>query len=182
MRPARWLALAALLSATVPTAAQAQRAGVALGDPGAPPPAAYVPPPPGYGVSVDAERPPARPRPRRGGYMPTWPLLVPGLAAFVVTYGSSATAGAVLLSDGITEEGTWLLVPIVGPLVLAGQVSDPGGVAMFVALGVAQAAGIALIIAGLALNRRAGQGDDDEASLAPWVSPEGGGAVVRLRM
>lgn len=173
MTQARLLALVAAL--LLPATARAQPVSVELDDP-AGPPSVQVPTPPGYGVAVDAERPTAqRPR-RRGGYMPTWPILVPGLAAFVVTYGSSAVAGAVLIADGITEEGAWLLTPIVGPLVLSADLADPGDVALFVALGVAQAAGIALIIAGLALNSRAGT---DEVALVPLVSPSIAGLAAR---
>ena len=151
--------------------AGAQELGAALGDPAASPAAQALVVPSGYGAPTLGSSAPAPRRARgRGGYMPTWPLLVPGLVAFVTTYGSAASAGAILLAGGVTEAGAWLLAPIVGPLVMAEQMRSPEDVALFIALGVAQAAGLALAIAGLAINRRAST-DGPAVSLTPLVAP-----------
>ncbi len=177
MTLARVALIAALLA---PAAAEAQSAGAALADPttGAPAPG-VVPPPPSYGVTIAPAAAPAVPPPRRraGGYMPTWPLLVPGLAAFVVSYGTAAFAGAIVLSGGPSDQAGWLFAPIVGPFVLAADASGPDDVALFIALGVAEAAGIALMIAGLAINRRAGP-SEDAVSVVPLLGPDLAGVAA----
>lgn len=160
--------------------ASAQELGSALGDPAASPAAPSLVVPSGYGApgpGLDAA--PRRARPR-GGYMPTWPILVPGLVAFLTTYGSSAAAGAILLAGGVTDSGAWLLAPVVGPLVMAEQMHSPEDVALFIALGVAQAAGLAVMIAGLAINRRASS-DAPAVSLTPLVAPELAGLAASGR-
>lgn len=179
------VALIAVLLA--PATARAQSAGAALADPTTGAPAlGVVPPPPGYGVTIapataptDAPGVPA-PRARAGGYMPTWPLLVPGLAAFVVSYGTAAFAGAIVLSGGPSDQAGWLFAPIVGPFVLAADATGPDDVALFIALGVAEAAGIALMIAGLAINRRAAP-SEDAVSFVPILGPELAGLSARGR-
>jgi len=105
--------------------------------------------------------------------MPQWPILVPGLAAFVNTYGGAVLAGAE------TGEG-WLYVPILGPLVLAGNTGSGGAQAVFALTSIFQAAGLACIIIGLAINRHAAP-DEPQARIAPVVVPGGGGLSVAGR-
>ena len=162
----------------------------------APPPAqpatvVVVPAPPGaYGGIVAAPATPlasplamrdSRAASRRGGYMPSWELLAPGLGAFVSTYGGALYAAMTIdLSFGGTDDVTgWLYAPVIGPFVLAAN-SDPEGAALFTVLGVVQGAGLGFLIAGLAINRRAGQ-DDAALSIAPMLAPGEAGLVAAGR-
>jgi len=179
----------------LPATAAAQTASDALGDPtGAqapvttPPPstpsgAEVVPPPPSYGgtaVTVQPTRQQLRARRRaarraraRDGYSPTWALLIPGLAAFFAPYISGVLAAMAVLSSGSSSEAEWLFAPVVGPFVLAGEATFEEDIALFAIMGVAEAVGLGLIIAGLAINRYGGGDEDarDDVSVVPLLGP-----------
>lgn len=166
------------------TAAQAPQAQIIVVP--AAPSEAPPPPPPAYApldrpigsMQVDAAPAPER----RGGYMPTWALLIPGVAAFASTYLPAVLAGLELdLVYGTSGEITgWLYVPCVGPFVLAGYAdSSPEAQALFVILGLVQTAGLSLTIAGLALNSRAEpEPDTVSVSVLPVASREMTGLVM----
>lgn len=131
-----------------------------------------VPPPPGsYGASL-VPRVDVRPLQRqRSGYMPSWQLLAPGLAAFISTYGAAVYTAAQLDLAGFSGEIIdWLYIPVVGPFMIAGESNDDFATAAFVALGIVQAAGLGLIVAGLAINRNADHdGDVVTLHVAPML-------------
>lgn len=143
-----------------------------------PPPAAYAPATQVQGtLIVDAPAPEPR-----GGYMPTWGLLIPGLAMFVSTYLPAVLAGIEIdVVYGSSGEITgWLYVPCVGPFVLAGYAEgSPDAQALFVVLGLVQTAGLSLTIAGLALNSRdEPEPDAVSVSVMPVASREMAGLAM----
>ncbi len=113
--------------------------------------------------------------------MPEWALLGPGLGTFVASYGGAVLAALQMSFSGGSDIADWLYAPIVGPFVLAGM-SDgvPEAQAVFSLLGIAQAAGIALLIAGLAINRRAAQAGPSVTAV-PLVAPNAGGLALSGR-
>jgi hypothetical protein len=106
--------------------------------------------------------------------MPEWALLGPGLGLFAVTYLSS-----VLAALELAGEADWLYAPVVGPLVLSADSTDEGQ-ALLVALGICQAGGLGMMIAGLAINRRAGQTQPSVAAV-PLVGPNLAGLAAAGR-
>ncbi|MCB9592458.1 MAG: hypothetical protein H6719_06980 [Sandaracinaceae bacterium] len=176
----RSLALSVILLA-LPMTARAQGVADQLGDPSGA--TAVVPPPPSYGATVapgyEVARPAARPARTPSAYQPMWPVLVPGIAAFAVSYVTAAFAGAILLASSV-DDGGWLLVPVIGPFVLAPD-RTPENTALFITMGLSQGIGLALLIAGLAINRRDLHRDDAEAasvSVVPLASPDLLGAAA----
>lgn len=189
MRPS--LALVALVASLVATTTAHAQDARTLGAPTAPRATETAPatqgasptPPPSYGYYVAPTQPaqPVRrdapvPERARGGYQPTWALLGPGLGAFVSTYGAALLAGVEIeLSYGTDEESAWLFVPVIGPWVLVGYADGSVDAQLgFALLGLAQTAGAALMIAGLAINARAGD-DEVVVSFAPIAAPGSAG-------
>lgn len=187
---ARALVVVTLLSC--PAAARAQSSpSDALGDPTgarapvttpaprAPTGTEVVPPPPSYGGPAATVQPApldrraARRRARsRGGYSPTWALLVPGLAAFFAPYISGVLAALAVLSSSSGSQAEWLFAPVIGPFVLAGEARSEDDIALFAVMGIAEAVGLGLIIAGLALNRRGGDDEPErDVSVVPLLGP-----------
>jgi len=170
--------------------AQAQQAGATLDSPAgsvsvevAPtrpvvqPPASYGPG--SYGPAAQPPAPEPAPRLRAtGGYSPTWAALIPGLAAFLVPYVTGALAAAMVLAGGSSDDVALLFVPVGGAFYFADQVSDDGDKALFAAMGISELAGAALIVLGLAMNRRP---DTFEVSIAPLVAPGLAGLSARGR-
>lgn len=109
------------------------------------------------------------------GYRPTWQMLIPGLSLTIASYGGSAfvalTAPYVAHSTGGSRD--WFFVPIIGPFVLAG--SSPGMESQLnmIWLGTSQLVGIALTIAGLAIEHR-----ESGVVVAPNVAPDVAGLSV----
>lgn len=140
-------------------------------------PGAAPAPPPTYGYVPPSPREDAPPATRpRDGYQPTWALLGPGLGAFISTYGGSVLAGAEMaLTYGTDEVTAWLFVPVVGPWVLVGYADGIVEAQLgFALLGLAQTAGAALMVAGLAINARAGD-EEVTLSVAPMLAPGSAG-------
>ncbi len=130
---------------------------------------------PGYRPPLQvAELEPVR---RSRGYMPQWAILAPGLAAFASTYGSSVAAALTvdLSYRGGGSVASWLYAPVVGPWVVAAAArGNAGAQAIFALLGIFEAAGLACIIIGLAINRHAGPAQP-MARIAPIPLPGGAG-------
>jgi len=202
-------ALLALTLLACPTLARAQTASDALGDPTgaqtsdptprAPATGVVVPPPPSYGGPAVSGQPTQdtraarraarrearlaarRQRAQSGAYSPTWALLIPGMAAFLAPYVIGVMAAIVVLGSGPSSEAEWLFAPVIGPLVLAGQDGrDEDSIALFASMGVAEAIGLGLMIAGLAINRYGGD-DDEDVSVVPLLGPGLAGASVAGR-
>jgi hypothetical protein len=201
---AAWLAAAAvLLAAAVPPSTVSAQSADALGAPvarpaHAPPVVVVAPPhagpssvvvvpaPPGaYGPVVPAPIAPvlpvpdSRPAARTAGYMPSWELLAPGLAAFVVTYSSALYTAVALDAGGGVAGIEWLYAPVIGPFAAAAELdADTEGAVMLGVLGVFQAAGLGFVVAGLVINRRASR-EAPALSIAPVIAPGHAGLVAR---
>lgn len=119
--------------------------------------------------------------------MPEWWILVPGLAAFVGTYFGAAVSGTKVLGlvfsyPPSSRGGTaWGFVPLVGPWILEGRAhGDAAAQAEFALYGIFQAAGLACIVIGLAIDRHAAP-DEPQAWVAPLIAPGAGGLSVAGR-
>jgi hypothetical protein len=124
-------------------------------------------PPLGYRVGGEA---------RRG-------MWVTGLSIFASTYGMTALIGGGIVAEE-EETGAWLLLPVVGPMGFAAQdgLDDADGRRTFAAMTLlsgAQAAGLTLLIVGLATERKVFI-RNDVASRAPSLSfvPTPTGAAI----
>lgn len=104
--------------------------------------------------------------PRRG-------LFIAGVATLAAVYGSCALVGGGILAEG-ESEGAWLFVPVGGPIAYAAAVGDNndddrGVIIGMTILTMAQAAGVALTIAGLAAKRTVWVRNDVVAQNEPLV-------------
>jgi hypothetical protein len=161
------VALTALLVAGAPARAQEELPPEA---PPPPPPPAYAYPPPVYAP------PPLVAPPPRVHYelRPRYGLVSSGAVLFGVTWAVTATVAY------IGNEG-WLAVPIAGPVIELARCStcgtDAGARTLYlfgILDGLAQAAGIAMVIAGLTTHHRVAVYDTPRLSLVP--TPLRGGA------
>jgi hypothetical protein len=116
--------------------------------------------------------------PRRG-------LFIAGIATFAGVYGGCALVGGGILAEG-EAEGAWLFVPIGGPIAYAAAVGDNnnddrGVIIGMTILTMAQTAGVAMTIAGLAAKRTVWVRNDVVAqneTLVPTVRVGAGWASV----
>ncbi len=162
------------------------------GQPAAPAPAPYAPAPapppmpapvapappqyaaPGYPYYGYPVAPPvAEPaRPRRG-------LIIGGSILFGVTWGLTAFASLIgsSLCEGLcTNDPIVGAVPVLGPLLLLGQIGgDSGTVLVLDAL--AQGAGLAMLIVGIATSRGS-RPQPQRFAVAPMLTTTGGGGLM----
>jgi hypothetical protein len=112
----------------------------------APAPGAPYAPPPGAPYYQGAEMYRPRPRISKG-------MLIGGSITLGVSYLVSATIGLALIDQpryeciDCKDVAPWLIVPVIGPFIGAGQAA--GGEAVIALLGVAQLAGLGLLIGGI---------------------------------
>lgn len=151
----------------------------------------YAQPQPPYGAAV-----PEQQRVITGWQTkrPHWPLLIAGIAVLGGSYLLTAgITGAIQATDcavnttrtSCTTSGTYwpMYIPVVGPFVEMSYISSNSWGALaypgLVFSGLAQSAGMALIIAGAVAPRKLPiYNNDPRLSIAPYTPPGGGGGVM----
>lgn len=110
----------------------------------------HVPPSPGPRVITDWQD--GDPIP--AGYQPAkrmrTGLIVAGAVTFGAVYLSTALGGAIA-SDTGSDHAASLLVPVAGPFIMLGNVRSATGAFALVLDGLAQTAGVAMLVAGIAM-------------------------------
>jgi hypothetical protein len=154
------------------------------------PPAGWVVMPPGFletpglwprKIPYDEDR--SAPFGYREGTEPRRGMWVTGLSIFASTYGLSALIGGAIVAEE-EEAGGWLLLPVIGPMGFAAQdglddADDRRGFAAMTLLSGAQAAGLTLLIVGLATERKVFLRNDVASSgLSLTIAPTPSGAAV----
>jgi len=122
-------------------------------------------------IPYDEER--SAPTGYRVGSEPRRGMWITGLSIFASTYGLTALIGGAIVAEE-EEAGGWLLLPVVGPMGFAAQdglddADDRRGFAAMTLLSGAQAAGLTLLIVGLATERKVFV-RNDVASSGPSVT------------
>lgn len=129
-------------------------------------------------IPYDEER--SAPLGYREGTEPRRGMWITGLSIFASTYGLTALIGGAIVAEE-EETGGWLLLPVVGPMGFAAQdglddADDRRGFAAMTLLSGAQAAGLTLLIVGLATERKVFLRNDvasSEPSLTFAPTPSG---------
>jgi hypothetical protein len=187
-----------------PAAPPAQTAPYPTPPPGYPqpvyPPGAYPTPPPGWGppapqgTDPTVMGPDGRPRslplempydPDKGvppgyriGEKRRIPLAIAGGVTFGAIWVASCIAGGIMLDND--EDGAPMYVPVLGPVITIGTArTSPAGTTALVFDAVAQAAGVAMFIAGMATSQQVlkYQFGPSEVSFTPFAAPTESGAV-----
>ncbi|APR76666.1 Hypothetical protein A7982_02013 [Minicystis rosea] len=117
-----------------------------------PPPPMYYHVPPSAGPRVISDWQEGEPIP--AGYFPTkrmrTPLVIAGAVTFGTTYLCTALGGAIAADAG-ADHAASLLVPVAGPFIMLGSIRSATGGFALVLDGLAQTAGVAMLVAGIAM-------------------------------